>query len=102
MTRSEVTSLVDEQIGGDWGHSNLHGVDLRRCLVEPRQLTVFDAQRSPLDVWLVLEEVPGGPGGYVVVYEEESACFGLVTNAHRVDALLIGLYGSFFDALDAM
>ena len=105
MTATEVRALVEEQIGGDWAHTNLHGVELRRCLLaEPRRIAVQLPVREPLtqDVWLVLEEEPGADGGYLVTYSERSGSFGMAHFAPNAAPYLIGEYGGFFDALDAM
>ena len=105
MTATEVRALVGDQIGGDWAHTNHHGVELRRCLLaEPRRIAVQLLADAPVTegVWLVLEEEPGAAGGYLVTYSERSGSFGLAHFAPDTPPYLIGEYGGFFDALDAM
>ena len=104
MNATALRALVEREIGTDWDHTNLHGVALSRCLVpSPRLVTVQLPVREPAteDVWLVLEEDPGATG-YWVVYSERSKKFGLAHFAPPEPPYLVGEYGGFFDALDAM
>jgi hypothetical protein len=80
MTSDDVQSLVRTAIGHDWDRSNLHGVDLRRCLVRPEKLgVVAAADETDSEVWLVLLEHPEPPRlGYGVAYDEKSGKFGLL------------------------
>lgn len=97
-------ALVEREIGTDWDHTNLHGVALARCRVgSPRLVSVQLPVREAVteDVWLMLEEEPGAPG-YWVVYSERSTKFGLAHFAPSEPPCLVGEYGGFFDALDAM
>ena len=105
MTATEVRSLVEHQIGDDWNHTNLHDVELSRCLLaEPRVITVQLPVREPCteDVWLVLEEESGAESGYLVTYSERTGCFGLAHFDPDTSPYLVGEYGDFFTALDAM
>lgn len=56
MNAEDVTRIIEAEIAGEWELSNLHGVDLKRCLVPP-MLRAFDGASSG-DHWLVLEEDP--------------------------------------------
>lgn len=102
MNEEQVRSLVLEQIGAQWGRTNLHGVNLRECLVPPKRISVVDVTNEmDVEVWVVLQEAPGGDG-YGVVYDEESGKFGLIQVATGYEPSLFGIYGDFFDAFDAM
>jgi hypothetical protein len=103
MTSEDVQALVDAEIGDNWSRSNLHHVDLRTSLVRPaRPLMVTDVTgEQTIEVWLVLEEHPGG-AGYAVVYSEADGAFGLVQMADGYDPCLLGIYGGFLDAFGAM
>ena len=102
MTGSEVATIVNAQIGAQWTRSNLHGLDLRRSLVEPAEIQFKDAHEQLLTAWLVLREDPDGGPGYGVAYEPQSGQFGLVQFADGFQPFYIGTYGDFFDAFDAM
>lgn len=103
MTAERVRDLVHRQIGSGPTASNLHGVDLRTCLIDPpRPITLLDAEEEPLAAWLVLHEDPEHERGYGVVFEEPSGAFGLAHFAPEREPRLVGMYGEFLDALRAM
>lgn len=104
VTPAEVRALVHDQIGGQWDRRNLHGCDLRECLVEPpeRLALVRADDETDTEGWLVLQEDPGGGPGYAVVYHEASAGFGLVQFAEGYAPCILGLHRTFFEAFDAM
>jgi len=92
------------QIGGAWGRSNLHNVNLRECLVEPPRLMTFldVSDEKPVDAWLVLHVDPKQQLAWAVVYDERSGHFGLAQFAKGYEPCLIGIYGDFFKTLEAM
>src|SRR5262245_22614344 len=82
MTAEEVSEIIDAELQDQAAIQNLHGVELPRCLVPPRRVTcrnTFPQLRGgkALDVWLVLEEMPGSHDGYVIVFDEINQQFGL-------------------------
>lgn len=99
MTSSEVSRIIEEEIGGDWSRSNLHGVDLKRCLVLPIKQIYEDSfvKGESLSLWLVLEENPDTKDGYKIIFGEESAQFGLA-----IQTIFIGYYGTFLETLAGM
>jgi len=103
MTSDQVRQLVEAAIGDQWQRSNLHRVDLRTCLIAPRKLTFVTAKdEREVEAWLVLLENPKGTLGFGVAYDEQTRRFGLIQLAKGYEPCLLGLYGGFFDALDAM
>jgi hypothetical protein len=103
MNQLEVRSLVLAEIGDQWNRTNLHGVNLRKCLVDPMLMKFTDPRgESSLDGWLVLREHPEKNSGYAVVYDEAAGKFGLAQFAEGYEPCLFGLYGDFFTTLDAM
>jgi hypothetical protein len=104
MTPEEVRALVFRQIGGQWARRNAHGCDLRECLVDPpeRLALVKAIDETNTEGWLVLRKNAAGGPGYAVVYHEEPGEFGLTQFAEGWAPCLLGLYGEFFDAFDAM
>jgi hypothetical protein len=109
MSPAEVRKIVEKEIGGDWSRSNLHGVNLQRCLLKVPEIRTLKNSwfkpalpesadnRRTVALWLVLEEDPAGHGGYSIVFREAGRQFGL---AHA--ETFIGYYGSFLDTLAAM
>jgi hypothetical protein len=105
MTASEISAIIEGEIGGDWSRSNAHGVDLRRCLVTPAEQVYEDSfkEGETLRLWLVLEERPADKSGYKIVFDEGSRMFGLATtNAARGRDLFLGFYGTFLETLEGM
>ena len=104
MTSEEVRALVHSQIGEQRARRNLHGCDLRECLVDPPEKLVLVKATDETDTegWLVLREDPAGGPGYAIIYHEESGEFGLTQFAEGYAPCLLGLYGQFFDAFEAM
>jgi hypothetical protein len=99
----DIQRLVRDQIGDQWARSNLHGVDLRACLVPPQQVNAFDPSgEREQHVWLVLHEAPGGGDGFGVAYDEAAQGFGLVEFRQGYDPCFHGVSGDFFAALDSM
>jgi hypothetical protein len=101
MTPEEVQAIVETEIAGDWNRSNPHGVDLNRCLIMP-VLGQFVGPPGLSQLWVVLEEYPDFDSGYKVVFDETSQMFGLACCGVSGENVLIGLYGSFLNTLDAM
>ena len=103
MTKDDVQKIVLAEIGDQWERSNLHRVDLRRCLVTPEEVAAINVgDEKEMTVWLVLLECPDTRLGYAIAYEEKSHKFGLVQLAKDYQPCLIGFYGGFFDTLEGM
>lgn len=106
MTSADVRAIVEADLQGDDSASNDHGIDLRKCLVEPRRVTCRNtfpqlAGGLPLEMWIVLEEMPGQVDGYLIVFDEERGKFGLAVWAEETPVFL-GFHGSFLAALRGM
>ncbi len=106
MTSAEVQALVNAEIGDDWSHSKRHGVDLRRCLIEPRQVvcrnTFPKLQRGkPLRLWIVLEELPGTRDGYLIDFDDRQGKFGLA-DWNSDSRVFLGFHGSFLNTQQGM
>jgi hypothetical protein len=106
MTSDEVRLIIEAEIDGDWSQSNTHSVDLRRCLVQPRKVPCrntfpkSDSGKS-LDLWIVLEEIPGSRDGYLIVFDERRRLFGLaIWNGDM--PVVLGFYGGFLNTLRGM
>lgn len=79
-----------------------HGLDLDRCCVPPRRVSVEVAATEVIECWSVLEDDRGSAAGYSIVYDERSGAFGLALRREGAERVLVGWYGSFRDALEAM
>lgn len=103
MDAASIRKIIQAEIGDDWSRSNLHGVDLRTCLVEPSLQSFKGQPQGAPDwrLWLVLEEDPIGCSGYKIAYDPDDQQFCLAYGA-QPGASYVGHYGSFLDALGAM
>jgi len=109
MTAQVVRELIDREVAGNWSLTNLHGCDLRRCLVLPvlREYEDCGGGRPLVEphpvirLWLVLEELPEDRSGYKIVFGEEANMFGLAV-AGPVRDIFIGYYGTFLDTYRGM
>lgn len=102
MMPKQIENIVLDAIADKWSKTNLHGVNLRKCLVRPERIIALDANEKEKSIWLVLLEVPETRLGYGIGYDEESGQFGLLQLTKEYEPFLIGLSGNFFAAFDAM
>lgn len=104
MDAPEISKLIQQEIDGASFISNAHGVDLRRCLVTPQKVVYEDGSGSgTIELWVVLEEVPEDQSGYKIVFDERTGSFGLaIKSSPGRPGVLVGLYGSFLETLEAM
>jgi hypothetical protein len=101
MGPKEIVRMIEKEIDGNWAISNLHGCDLKECLVRPkrRKLNLFDG--SARDGYIVLEEYPETHEGYTIFFDEVSGCFGLAQSMGSRNYVL-GFHDSFLAAFKAM
>jgi hypothetical protein len=100
---------IEGEIDGNWHLTNLHGVDLRRCLRRRPERQSYrnsfykpdmpesENNRQAIDLWCVLEEAPETKKGYVIVYDDTKDLFGLA-----VGDVFIAHYGTFLRTFEAM
>lgn len=98
VTENDVRARVREGVAELGGGHRIHPVD------PPRRIAVLDANGLEFAAWIVADEKPASPtSGYLVVFDEESAAFGLcVKGGTRAAPTLIGIYGSFATTVRAM
>jgi hypothetical protein len=105
MTADDVRAIVEREIAGNWGVTNDHGCDLRRCLVLPTKKPYENSFKPGeyLELWLVLEENPENPSsGYKIVFDEDRRDFGLAIVDEEGRGLFIAAYGSFLNTFKGM
>ena len=96
MNAESIKRIVESQIGGEWGATNWHSVDLRRSIVAPTRNIVIErdirdgriADRT-VDAWLVLVEKPETKSGYRIVASSDGSKFGLATEGFPEDKHLV-------------
>jgi hypothetical protein len=101
MTADEVRQLVDHDIQGNWPPTmNWHGIQLDRCLLAQPELRTYRdsfSEGEVVQLWLVLQEVPGDESSYQVIFDEDRGDFGLA-----IGGVFIGFYGSFVQTVAGM
>src|SRR5215211_6685835 len=103
MEAKEISQIIERELKGNWSLSNAHGVDLKRCLVNPilQRYDNFN-QTENLRLWLVLEEMPDDKSGYKIVFDEKSKMFGLAMSSFGGCDIFLGFYGTFLETLEGM
>jgi hypothetical protein len=81
MTPKEISRIIEREIGGDWSATNLHGCDLKKCLIRPKKRKIYFAGGKLKEVWIVLEELPETGDGFKVFFDDESRKFGLAQHS---------------------
>lgn len=101
---SQIKKRVELELQGRMDISNSHGVDLKRCLVEPYQETFEDSFREGelLDLYVVLKEDPINDAGYQIVCDSQTGRFGLSISGKGERRVFLGFYGSFLETLQGM
>jgi|SRR6516162_8965759 hypothetical protein len=103
MSPDQVSKLIADEIGADWGRSNLHGVDLRASLLAPERRLFSNGQdKSAREMWLVLEEKPRDGSGYKIVFDKAERKFGLAMPGRDGQDVFLGFYGTFLETFNGM
>jgi hypothetical protein len=101
MTSEDVEKIIKSEVGDKLDTTNLHGINLRECLVKPvrqKYISAFDNSQT-FDLWTVLIE---SEDGYRVFYDEDENTFGLANKSHANELMYLGNYGSFLETLAGM
>jgi hypothetical protein len=103
MTTTEIKKIITLELEVEPNHSNVFGLDLTKCLVEPKRQKYKDANKPTenYELWTVLEEVEDG-NGYKIYFDEETGMFGLGRKSQSNELIDIGNYGSFLKTLYSM
>lgn len=76
MTPKEISQIIEREINGDWSISNLHGCNLKKCLVRPKRRKLRFGNEIK-EFWIVLEECPETLEGFKIYFDERTKKFGL-------------------------
>ena len=76
MKPKEISQIIEKEVNGDWTISNLHGCDLKRCLVRPKRRKLYFGNEIK-EYWIVLEELPETLHGFKIYFDERTKKFGL-------------------------
>jgi len=105
IMEEKIKQIIKNELKGDFGISNSHGVDLIKCLVEP-YLDTFEGSLHPeqhVDLYVVLKEFPDSEEGYQIVYFPKFNKFGLALGRYKEKTgIFLGIYGTFLETLKGM
>jgi hypothetical protein len=108
MTTEEIKEKIFDELN-ERDINSWHGItkeNIDQLLIEPTVIELTSPGGQRKSYWIVLDEQPGDlEKGYQVVYDERENLFGLATKTtveSKDTGYLVGLYGSFIDALDNM
>lgn len=103
MTSVELKARIAKELKSEKDLTNVFGLNLASCLIEPilqpYQNAVDSSQTETL--WTVLEETPDKTG-YKIYFDEETNMFGLGIAAGNGQLVNIGCYGTFLETLYSM
>jgi hypothetical protein len=101
----EIKDLISNEIKGNFSITNFHGVDLKKCLIEPFRQTFEKSYKVGEldDLFVVLKEFPQTNKGYLIAYNPREKLFGLgLQGAEGNYPLVLGYYDTFLEALQGM
>lgn len=103
MTPKEIAQLIEKEINGDWSISNLHGCDLKKCLIRPKRRTL-NFHNGIRDTWIVLEEDPINLDKFMIYFDEETNKFGLAerSESSKYYGFVCNSYDTFIAAFKSM
>ncbi|NBU21252.1 hypothetical protein EBS43_07570 [bacterium] len=101
---TQIKNIIQAELKRNLEISNLHGVDLKRCLVEPYQ-EIFENsfnESELMALYVVLKEDPVNDSGYQIVYDSQRGKFELSIAGKGIYRVFLGYYGSFLETLEGM
>jgi hypothetical protein len=103
MTSAEIKILIKNELRGHADLSNVFGLNLNDCLIEPVKEKYKSSTDNSVtfDLWTVLEETKDKTG-YKITFDESDKTFGLGILTDKNELMDIGTYGSFMETLKGM
>src|SRR5690554_1560938 len=103
MTREQIKSIIDKELSEVKDLTNVHGLDLTDCLIEPLKEKYKSStdETITLELWTVLEESKDRTG-YKITFDDSDNTFGLGIMTDKDELMEIGIYGTFLDTLKGM
>jgi len=103
MNSKEIKAIITKELNNQVDQSNVYGLNLNQCLIEPlkqRYESSVDSKIS-FDLWTVLEESKDKQG-YKVTFDQDDRTFGLGILTQEGELLDIGSYDTFIEAIKGM
>lgn len=103
MTSTEIKEIINKELIIEPDITNIFGLDLTKCLIEPVKQKYKNANDSTdiYELWTVLEEIED-KSGYKIYFDEDGKIFGLAIKSDKDELIDIGGYGTFLKTLYSM
>lgn len=103
MTANEIKEIISKELQAESDHTNVFGLNLTKCLIEPIKQKYKDSNEASdiYELWTVLEERED-KNGYKIYFDEETNMFGLAIQSDKDELIDIGNYGNFLKTLYSM
>ena len=103
MKSKEIKEIIARELQAEPDHTNVFGLDLTKCLIEPVKQKYKDSNEASevYELWTVLEETED-KSGYKIYFDEETKMFGLAIKSDKNELISIGEYGTFLKTLYSM
>lgn len=103
MTSKDIKAILREELKSLNDLSNVHGLDLNHCLIEPvKQIFISSIDKNiTFELWTVLEEAKD-KSGYKITFDEDDKSFGLGILTDMDELMDMGTYGTFLETLKGM
>lgn len=103
MTSEKIKSIIDNELSDLKDLTNVHGLDLTKCLIEPIKEKYISStdETVTFELWTVLEESEDRTG-YKITFDESDNEFGLGILTNKEELMDIGTYGTFLETLKRM
>jgi dihydropteroate synthase len=103
VTSTEIKIIIENELRGQTDLSNVYGLNLNKCLIEPVKEKYKSSTDDSVifDLWTVLEETKDKTG-YKITFDESNKTFGLGILTDKNELMDIGTYGSFLETLKGM
>jgi len=103
MKPEEIEILITDEFQSQFDVSNVYGLNLNDCLIEPiKQVYKSSVDHNvTFELWTVLEESKDKMG-YKITFDESDKSFGLGILTDKNELMDIGTYGTFMETLKGM
>ncbi len=98
MNSNEVSALIAKELKIEIDLTNVQGLDIKACLIEPLKEHYILDNAEQLELWTVFKEMENG---YYIFYDDEEDIFGLAIKSEN-GLHNIGYYGTFLETLYSM
>ncbi|NQY30900.1 MAG: hypothetical protein HRT69_15710 [Flavobacteriaceae bacterium] len=103
MKSHEIKEIINQELEGEFDLTNVHGLNLNDCLIEPKKEIYLSSTDESItfELWTVLEE-SADRSGYKITFDGTDKSFGLGILTDQNKLMDIGTYGTFIETIKGM